>query len=373
MTDARVPAAEEPRGVIVGAGLMGRWHAHAVRRAGFQVAAVVDADMSRARALAAHHPGARFARSVTELGMQGLVAHVCTPESTHVMVVRESLASGCHVIVEKPVAPSVAATRELVARAAAAGRLLVPVHQYPFQAGVARAARVLPTLGPVLHVEAVACTAGADGRTDAQRDQLTVDVLPHPLSLLARLVDPAVDEVAWNVLRPSPGELRVTGELSGASVSIVVSTHGRPTRNTLRLICARGTVSLDLFHGFATCLTGSPSRGFKIAHPFLESAHTAVRAAMNLATRVARRDMAYPGLRELVHASYVAASRGASARAHAPIADAETIAIARAVEIIGGGRTPYGDPGAPAFAGRLSGTPHVAVTLGAERERGPTS
>lgn len=325
-----------PRAVIVGAGLMGRWHASAVRRAGYAIAAVVDADPARARALAARHGKTRVASALAEVAAPGLVVHVCTPVATHVALARTALDARCHVLIEKPVASSAEETGELVARAAEARCLLVPVHQYVYQPGTARVMRMVESLGSVLHVDATICTAGADGRPDAERQRLVWEVLPHPFSLLARLLHPDVHQVPWHVLRPAAGELRLSGLLAGATVSVVVSTRGRPTRNALRMVCERGTVSLDLFHGYATRSSGPPTRAFKAAQPFVEAARVLAHAGLNLGQRAVRGDLAYPGLRELAHATYRAAAAGEQARERAPFSDREIMAIARAMDAVRG-------------------------------------
>lgn len=335
--DTRPSGARVPRAILVGAGLMGRWHADAVRHAGYPIAAVVDLDAQRASALASRYTGARAATTLREVAAAGDVVHVCTPVSTHSALAEAALAAGCHAIVEKPLAERAETVRALLARADAAERVLVPVHQYLFQPGVLRAERLLDVVGPVLHADAVACTAGADGRSDAEHDRIALEILPHPLSLFARLVAPEVDMAAWHVTHSRPGELRASGTLGAISVSILVSTHGRPTRNTLLLVGARGTVRLDLFHGYAVVIRGEPTRAFKVAHPFVDAARTAASAAANLAVRAVRRETAYPGLRELVRRVYDAVQRNGPA----PIAAAEMLAVARARDqIADAGRAP---------------------------------
>jgi predicted dehydrogenase len=260
VTDAvRAAGARPLRAAVVGAGLMGRWHADAVARAGHAVAAVVDRDGARAAALAARHRGAAAAGDLAAAGPVDVV-HVCAPLAAHEALVRAALARGAHVVAEKPLAADATTTAALLALAASAGRLLVPVHQFLFQRGVAEAARALDEIGPLLHFDAVACTAGASHLPPAEHGRIVTEVLPHALSLVVRLVSPDVADADWHVRRPAPGELRADAVLAGAAVSIVVSTGGRPTANALRLVCARGTTHVDLFHGFATVLRGRAAR-----------------------------------------------------------------------------------------------------------------
>ena len=110
------------------------------------------------------------------------------------------------------------------------------------------------------------------------------------------------------------------------SVEILVSLGGRPTRNELRLIGEHGTVFIDFFHGFAVVEGDTVSRAHKIAHPFLEAGATAGAAAVNLANRALRSQPAYPGLRELLTATYAAIRDGGPP----PVTPGETLAVARA-------------------------------------------
>jgi predicted dehydrogenase len=314
------------RAAVVGAGLMGRWHADAVRRAGFTVGAVVDADRQRADTLAARYR----ARAATTLGgvLDAVdVVHVCTPTATHEMLAAEAIAAGRHALVEKPLAVTAAQTRALLAQASARGVLVCPVHQFPWQPGARRLADTLPALGTVRHVDFTACSAGAIAAGSADPDTIALEILPHPLSLLAHLL-PAALAAPWTACRPAPGEWRLTADAAGATVSIVVSMAGRPTVNALRVVAAGGTAHLDLFHGFAVVEDAAVSRGRKIGHPFALAAATGAAAATNLARRAASREPAYPGLRALVTRFYRAVADGTAP----PVSAAEAIAIAEIVD-----------------------------------------
>ena len=99
---------------IAGAGLMGRWHAHAAERAGGRVVAVVDRDRGRAQRLASRHRGARAFKDAEASFDIADVVHICTPTQTHVALAGAALAARRPVLVEKPLAPTAADTQELV-------------------------------------------------------------------------------------------------------------------------------------------------------------------------------------------------------------------------------------------------------------------
>lgn len=320
-----------PRICIVGAGLMGRWHAHELRRLGLTVHAVADPGPA-GDTLTRRHPGARRYRTLAEAirDADPDVVHVCTPRDTHTPLVTEALTAGCHVIVEKPVASTLEDTEGLVALARRRRRTLCPVHQYPFQDGVLAALAKRDRIGAIRHLDAVACSAGADGAPDAERHQVALEILPHPLSLVDAVFPGRLGAVRWEGVATGPGELRVVGSLDAVSVGMLISMAGRPTRNTLRVVGERGTCHVDLFHGFSTIETGEVSQRSKILRPFALASATLTAASANLARRALRRAPAYPGLRELLRRCYRAIADGSDP----PISLQSTLDVAAALAAI---------------------------------------
>ena len=313
------------RAAIIGAGLMGRWHADSVRRIGGTVSIVADADPDRAAYLAEEFDAPSTVRIGDALSRQlADVAHVTTPAEEHVYAIRAALESGLHVLAEKPLAPSAAVTAELFSLASAKSLLLCPVHQSLFQPGVIKLLRSNQKLGRIRQIAVVICTAGANGGDDAARDRLVCEVLPHPLSLAARIVPGGITGTRWQVARAAPGEVQVAGVHDGVSISMLISTRGRPPRNSLSVTGEVGSIHADLFHGFAFVEQRNVSRVGKIVRPFDVAAGTVRAAAINLARRAARREQAFPGLRELVGRFYDAVGSGAAP----PISFAETLDVA---------------------------------------------
>lgn len=317
---------------IVGAGLMGRWHAAAAASCGGRVDAVIDEDFRRAAALSEVYRGSRASSRLADVLAEGhaRVVHVCTPTATHESIARQSIEAGCHVLVEKPLAPTVEATRSLVNLASARGVRLCPVHQFLFQPGVRRVVSRLPRLGTICHIDLVVCSAGAAGEPDAVLDQVAFDVLPHPLSLLVRILGSRFDELAWHAAHVGSGELRAWGFARGVSTATVVSMSGRPPVNRLHVLAARGSAHCDLFHGFSTIESGAVSRTRKILRPMSTSAMQLGAAVANLGRRAIHREFAYPGLRALVRDFYHAIAQGGPG----PIQPREMLAVAAARDAI---------------------------------------
>lgn len=320
--------------VIIGAGLMGKWHADAVIHSGHRVKAVVDPDLLRARKLA-ESTGARIAvKTLEELPPNsGLdVAHVCSPLETHDAIAQLVLRRGCHVIVEKPLARTAEDTVSLFTLGEAVNRMIVPVHQFLFQPGVLKLSEMVQAdPQALLHLNIVACTAGASRLGASGRDDVALSILPHGLSLARRITGEAVGDISWTVLRPLAGEFHCLATLNRATVSILVSTLGRPPVNTLQAVMRDRTVDVDLFHGYSISIRGGTGRTFKVLRPFLIASHTASGAALNGMRRAIRREVAYPGLRELVRRFYAAVAL----RGPPPISMDETLDVARARDIIG--------------------------------------
>ncbi len=305
---------------------MGRWHAHAAGQLGGRIVAVVDPDDAAARALAARvRPPAATFRSLGEClaACSVDVVHVCTPVATHVPVIEMALDGGCHVLAEKPLAPTPGETERLLERARAAGALLNPVHQFPFQRGFRQLVARRAELGELVSLSYRTCSAGGTGRGAAGRHAILFEILPHPASLFERLLPHGFDPASIRLVRSTDEDLVLTGDTGETALDVFITLRGRPTANELRVVGTKASAVVDLFHGYSVLDRAGVSRRAKAMRPFRLGGRTLVGAAGNLAVRARRNEPAYPGLRELIRSFYAALPDGP-----APISDAETLAAA---------------------------------------------
>lgn len=319
--------------VIVGAGLMGRWHLEAARRAGAHVVCVIDPDLTAAHSLARRAPKASVLGDIGEANfpLEANVAHVCTPVAFHREVALSLLARGLNVIVEKPIAPCAEDVVVIVDAAEAAGLYVCPTHQYAFQPGIELSETLLRGGLTALRIDFDIRSAGAMGNLLGRADDVVSEILPHPLSILQIVVpDTSLDAVDWQVVRSKAGEYTVTGLLGKTLVTMLLSMEARPTAFKTRVLTANGELQIDGFHGYGILLGAGGSRGAKICAPFDHGFRSVGAAAINLASRALRSETAYPGLNALTRRFYTAIGDPSQR----PISMAKTLSLAKARDYI---------------------------------------
>lgn len=320
--------------VIVGAGLVGRFHADAAHRAGSRIAAVVDCNAAAAYSLARQFSGSVAGTSLVDLmaRMAPDIVHVCTPQETHYPLALEIAAAGAHALIEKPMMQSITETDEVLARFREAATFVIPAHQYAFQPVIQKTVSRIGEIGPLRRIQFDIRSSGAGFDVD-RRDAIAANILPHPMSLIQRFMpDTDIGLTQWTLARAAAGEWLVTAAVDGVIVAISISMNGRPTRFSTSLLGDCGAIEIDNFNGFAVAAPASASRFHKISSPFRDAALQFSRAGTNLIGRVARREFGYVGLRSLV-ASFQAAVRSSN-EGDLPITPAQIRANAAACAMI---------------------------------------
>ncbi len=118
----RIPVA------VIGCGVFGRHHARIYRQSPrAELAGVYDTDPARAAAVAQEFETRAFA-SLAEAAAAARAATVAVPTAAHEAVALELFERGLDLLVEKPIAPSLASADRMLAAAQRHGRLLMVGH-----------------------------------------------------------------------------------------------------------------------------------------------------------------------------------------------------------------------------------------------------
>jgi myo-inositol 2-dehydrogenase/D-chiro-inositol 1-dehydrogenase len=191
---------------VNGAGIMGADHARILHRFVSGAEVVLLADPDRDRAVAAAGPlGCRVVSDPLELiGDREVDAVViASPDATHPRFVRACVAAGKPVLCEKPLAPSLSASRDLVSELGSNGDLVSMGFMRRFDPGYTelRAAILDRTMGePVLlHSVGRGVTSGPGSTSESSVTNSAV----HDLDIVGWLLDSPVVEVSWHAPRAS--------------------------------------------------------------------------------------------------------------------------------------------------------------------------
>ena len=116
------------RAAVVGVGYLGRFHAQKYASlADCELVGVVDADLEVARRVA-NEVGTQTLGDFRQLFGKVDAVSVATPTPSHADIASGLLLHGAHVLVEKPIAETVAQARQLVELARRQGRVLQVGH-----------------------------------------------------------------------------------------------------------------------------------------------------------------------------------------------------------------------------------------------------
>lgn len=147
---------KKPSACVVGAGFVGPAHVEALRRNGIEVRALAaDGEEEATRRAAELNIPRAYGSLRAALDASGAdVYHLAVPNALHAPYAREVLAAGRHVICEKPLALTSSESAELVAAAAAAGKVSAVSYNLRFYPMV-REARERIASGSIGRVHAV--------------------------------------------------------------------------------------------------------------------------------------------------------------------------------------------------------------------------
>jgi len=235
---------------VAGAGTFGRNHLRVVRELeaageGVALVAAVDPDAARAEE-AARQYGIKVFASIDELLKADLkldAACVAVPTVKHHEVAAALLDAGLDLLVEKPLAATLAEADDLIARAERRGKILQPGHLERFNPAVLA---VEPTLKRPMFFEAHRLSVFTPRALDVD---VVLDLMIHDLDIVLTFAKSTVREVravGLPILSPKVDIANVRVELeSGCVANFTASRVSTERVRKLRFFEPRQYVSID--------------------------------------------------------------------------------------------------------------------------------
>jgi predicted dehydrogenase len=151
----------------------------------------------RAAKFSNRYPGVRTVSSLEQVLADPAVdaVSIATPPATHYPLAKQALEAGKHVLVEKPLATSVADAEALVELADREGLVLMPGHTFLYSPAVNKVRELIDSneLGEIYFITSSRMNLGI-----YQADGVVSDLAPHDLSILLYWVDRPVSTLSAN-------------------------------------------------------------------------------------------------------------------------------------------------------------------------------
>lgn len=235
-----------PRLAVIGGGIMGANHARVARSLrDAELAYVVDPDLSRAGALAANL-GVKAAGTVEEILDDIDAAVIAAPSELHAELGLALIGAGKHVLIEKPLATTVADAERLVQAAADAGVTLTVGHVERFNPAVLELDHVVRDPAGIVHVT----TARISPYSSRITTGVVLDLLIHDLDLVRSIVRSPVRSVhaVTRTVRSTTEDLAsvLLQFEDGVTADLIASRVGQQKIRTLGIAQTDAYVTVDL-------------------------------------------------------------------------------------------------------------------------------
>jgi predicted dehydrogenase len=232
------------KAAVVGVGYLGRFHAQKYAQiAGCELVGVVDGREEVRNAVAAEVHTQAVADYRQLLGKVEAVS-VVTPTPAHFEIAEAFLASGAHVLVEKPITETPAQARALIARAAENKRILQVGHLERFNAAILAAE---PHLHEPRFMECHRLAPYKERGTDVN---VVLDLMIHDIDLIQSLAGSdivSIDAIGTPVFS---GEIDIANArirfANGCVANTTASRVSMKTERKLRIFEDAAYISLDL-------------------------------------------------------------------------------------------------------------------------------
>ena len=277
MTASAAKRLNRLRVAVIGAGYVAKHHLAALARLNFvDVVGIADLDLKAAQTLASDWNIPCAARSLDELSAQKPnVVFVLTPPASHCSVALEALNLNCHVLVEKPMADSVAQCDAMIARAREKGLILSVNHSDRLDPVVLHALKLVQdgACGDVMAVDFLRSSEYAPyggGPLPAMVRQGSYpfrDLGVHGLCLLEAFLGPVRElSINYRSTGRNPNlkfdEWHVAAQCSRGLGRVQLSWNVRPMQSKLIIQGTRAVIEVDRFLQVCRISTDFPGPKF---------------------------------------------------------------------------------------------------------------
>ena len=227
---------------VVGAGHFGRFHAlKAAAASRVTLAGVHDRDPARAAVVGKEAGAPPLDWPALLAACDALI--IATPAETHFPLAAEALQAGLHVLVEKPIAATLAEADALAALAVARGRVLQVGHLLRYSA---EHQAISTRMQRPLYIDCVRIAPFKPRGTDVS---VILDLMIHDLDLVLSLVDSPIESVdAVGAPVASAHEDIANARVrfaNGCVAAITASRISLKTERKMRLFSQEGYMSVD--------------------------------------------------------------------------------------------------------------------------------